>query len=144
MNLSDWLYIKHFKPSEFNQPNKLNFQLLREVDALRNMCKKPIYVTPDGSYRKGDPREHGKGNALDVVCPDVELMEFYLLAERFKFNGIGVYPKWKWNNETVGGLHLDVRKLAHPYGARWMGLKIDNANQYITLNTVNLKTYGVV
>ena len=73
------------------------------------MIDKPIII--HSSYREGDPRYHGKGEAVDIHIKGISLLCAYALAnESGLFGGIGVYPKW--NNP---GLHLDMR----PERARW-------------------------
>ena len=106
----DWCDIKHFKPSEFDHPNKMNPYLIRRLDQFREMIGKPIIIHSD--YRPGDSGQHGLGNAVDIHVKGMNVVDQYLLAEKTGlFNGIGVYPNW--NNP---GLHLDVRK-GSP--ARW-------------------------
>jgi len=61
------------------------------------------------------------------------LLDFYLAAERFSFNGIGIYPSWAHK-----GLHLDVRELRkYQPGARW--IRVDS--EYIKLNSENVRKF---
>lgn len=110
----DWKKIKHFKPSEFSEPNKMEPLLIHCLDRLREIVKQPIIV--HSSYRVGDTGTHGRGEAVDIHIKGLNVVEQFLIAEKTRlFSGIGVYPFW--NNP---GLHLDVRELkAHEIGKRW-------------------------
>lgn len=153
--LLDWLALKHFKKygtsDKWGNPDKLDATLLLKLDDLREFMGMPIQVT--SGWRENDPREHGKGLALDIVCPGADLFSFYLAAERFQFPGLGVYPHWQWDGITVGGLHVDQRVLGVRIGshntefkgARWFCFKNESSVQvYTTLNKENLKRFGVI
>lgn len=155
MMLLDWSILKHFKKygtsDVWGDPNKLDATLLMKADDLREFVGMTIHVV--SGYRDGDPREHGQGNALDLICPGLPLLDFYLAAERFGFTGLGVYPHWQWDGVVTGGLHCDVRPLGvrigthntEYKGARWLAYKNDEGNQiYTVLNKENLKRYNVI
>lgn len=109
MQTKDWEAIEFFKPEEFSQPDKMEYHFINRLDMFRKMIDKPIII--HSSYREGDPRYHGKGEAVDIHIKGISLLCAYALAnESGLFGGIGVYPKW--NNP---GLHLDMR----PERARW-------------------------
>jgi hypothetical protein len=101
-----------------------------------------IVVT--SGYRQGDKAEHGKGQAVDIIVPDYKgrLLDLYMIAERFNFGGIGVYPEWSFNGVVTGGLHLDTR--VNLTGARWVGVKVAGSNEYLGLTQDVLKKYGVI
>lgn len=138
--------LKYFKPDSkdsWGDPSKMDAGLLKMLDQLRELTKAPIYVTsgyrPTGSTTDS---QHKYGRAVDIMCPALSLLDFYMLAERVGFNGIGVYPHWHYQGTTCGGLHVDVRPDAR---ARWMAVKDDrNVQIYIALNKKNLKSYGVI
>lgn len=139
--------LKYFHPhssDNWRDPSKMNRELLLKLDALREFLGKPGYVT--SGYRPGDPSsEHSRGNAVDIVFPDVPLLQLYLSAERFNFTGIGVYPNWAYHSKIVGGLHLDVRVLHTLHGARWLGVEDGRGkNRYLELSPHTLKLYGVI
>lgn len=62
---------------------------------------------------------HVEGEAIDLICPEgFSLYDFY--HDWTQFNprgGLGLYPKWTWNGERRGGLHIDIRE--DPPGRRW-------------------------
>lgn len=137
--------IRYFRPNTsdvWGDPQKIDLTLLTSLDQLRELTQKPIHVT-SGFRSEGSTKDsqHKYGRAVDVICPGMDLFEFYLLAERVGFNGIGVYPHWHWNASQVGGLHLDVRPGER---ARWMGVKIGGVQQYTALTPANLKGFGVI
>jgi uncharacterized protein YcbK (DUF882 family) len=118
----------------------VNPDIIMVLHGVMERTKKDIIVT--SGYRPGDPGTHGRGQAVDIVSPGTPLMELYLIAERFNFTGIGMYPMWTVDNSViVGGLHLDLRTDSP---ARWMGLGTDKKQQYIALNVENLKKHGVI
>lgn len=125
MNNLRWCDIKYFKPSEFNEPNKMDYYLINRLDQFREMIGKPIII--HSSYREGDPGYHGTGEAADIHVKDMNVFDAFLLAEKSGlFNGIGVYPNW--NNP---GLHLDIR----PKPARWGCWSRTTPNIYVTLDS---------
>lgn len=155
MMLLDWGVLKHFQKfgssDHWGDPDRLDAVLLMKVDDLRDSIGMPIHVT--SGFRDGDPKEHGRGLALDIVCPGVPLLDFWIEAERYAFPGLGVYSDWHWDGVTTGGLHVDQRVLGtqiggHPTeyrGARWFCYKGDAGVQiYTTLTKENLKKYNVI
>lgn len=150
----DWEKIKHFSKDEFVKPELMNFNLLKKLDCYREYLGTKIIVSysTNGSHTKQS--QHYLGNAVDVVFPEYKgsLFSLYLIAERFNFCGIGVYPKWSYKNKKIGGLHLDERPLEAPLyqGARWIGVPEfnqalgKNKNAYYALNPRNLITYNVI
>ena len=134
--MTHWPNITYFNPysrfDKWGDPDKMDYALISCLDVLRKSMGTPIYVT--SGYRKGDPRSHGKGIAVDVVCPEVNLIDFYLQAERGPFSGIGIYPDWEMNGELTGGLHLDQDTRT----GRWIGLGKGKERTYLPLNQDNL------
>lgn len=117
-------------------------QVIEELKKFQAKIGADIVVT--SAKRPGDPAEHGRGLAVDIIVPAFadRLLELYLASERFKFGGIGVYPKWHYAGVVTGGLHLDMRDVSE--GARWMGVKVDGVNQYLALDQNNLREFGVI
>lgn len=153
--------IKYFKADStidnWGDPSKINGWLLKCLDTFRARLDTPIIVT--SGFRNGDPKEHGKGLAVDIVVPDFKghLLDLFLEAERFPFGGIGLYRDWVYKGNRIGGLHVDMRPLgSQDMAARWFCIR-DGAEKfqnhslitklqqnYISLNAENLKLYGVI
>lgn len=53
----------HFSREEFDHPDEMSEILLLRLDAARDIAGMPFYITSD--YRPGDPKAHGRGNAVD-------------------------------------------------------------------------------
>lgn len=134
MNNLRWCDIKHFKPSEFNEPNKMDFYLINRLDQFREMCGKPIII--HSSYRENDSGYHGSGEAVDIHVKDMNVFDAFLLAEKSGlFNGIGVYPNW--NNP---GLHLDIRQKPARWGC-WTPTDPKKKNIYVQLDSEFWRRY---
>lgn len=131
---TDWTRVKNFERKEWRmKPDLVSSELIYLVDDLTTYLKEKnshqpvciIHVAYENTGHSEDS-EHYRGLAVDLHFNGLTLIEQYLAAERFPFTGIGVYPYW---NQL--GLHLDVRELKTPYGARWGKSKED---EYVSLN----------
>lgn len=144
--MSNFSGIKHFSAhspiDQWGDASKMDHTLLLQLDQLREHIKTAIYVS-SGFRLSGSTADsqHKLGRAVDVLCPGMDLFSFYLAAERFGFQGIGIYPHWKWKNVMIGGLHLDTRTTGP---ARWMGVLSPVGQTYVALDPKNLKDYGVI
>lgn len=140
-----WDELKYFKPNEnWGDPDKIDHHLLIALEAFRELIKEPIHVNC-GTQGEHVPNSlHYQGKAVDVCFPEIKkpLIDYYFFAERVGFGGIGVYPYWRYNNQIIGGLHLDVRDVG--VASRWIGVKIDHKTQYFGFNWENLKNYKIV
>lgn len=137
-----WEQLKHFTKSEaWGEPDKMNPRLLLELDAFREYLNAPIFISCGTQGRHENGSQHYIGNAVDIVLMSQKfaLLDVYLMAERFKFNGIGVYPFWKYNGQAYGGLHLDVGERV----GRWIGYPAHGEQKYMAINKVNLKQVGL-
>lgn len=139
--------IKHLNPDEGNwgDASKIDATLLQMVDQLATYLDTKIFVT-SGYRPQSDGSQHQLGKALDIMVPEYEgtLLQFYQAAEALGFPGLGVYPRWRYNGQAIGGLHVDVRDTPNQH-ARWMGVPTSKpgGQVYIGLTPENLKTWGV-
>lgn len=132
MNNLRWCEIKHFKPHEFNEPNKMDYYLINRLDQFREAIEKPIII--HSSYRENDSGYHGSGEAVDIHIVGLNVLDQYLLAEKSGlFNGIGVYSCW--NNP---GLHLDIRPNPARWGC-WTPTGDSAKNIYVSLDSAFIK-----
>ena len=133
MTKEEWKEIKWFSPQEaFGDPDKMSFDLLKRLDALREFCGNPIiihYAYATGGHSENS--QHYLGNAADLHIEGTTLINQYLLSERFNFGGLGIYPEW---NDP--GLHCDVRRKGkeEPYN-RWAKVN----GKYVFLNETVLR-----
>ena len=111
-----WRTLRYFSPEEFHYPNKLNPDMLRLLDSMRASIDGQGIVTinADFDFAGHAPNSwHYKGRAVDLVIRNSETKEplnivtQLLIALRFNWKGIGVYPYWR-----SPGLHLDNRPLS--------------------------------
>ena len=133
MRKEHWEQIGYFTPTEnWGDPAKMSFELVKRLDCLREFCGNPIIIHCGYAIQgHSENSQHYLGKAADLHIMGLSLINQYLLAERFNFGGIGLYPDWKHP-----GLHCDVRKKAieDPYN-RWA--KIDG--KYVFLNETVLR-----
>jgi len=151
--MEHWNKYKYFRPFDtsdnWGDPQKMNPDLLVRLDSLRKFIGHALHVT--SAYRQMDKKQHGLGNAVDIICPAFEdpsdLFDLYLCAERFNFTGIGIYVHWAWQGKTVGGLHVDVREIedGFPKGSRWLSYRTPGGTQeYTSLNCETIRSFGLV
>ncbi len=115
MTQAEWKYIKHFKPNEnWGDPAKMDDLLLKHLDLLRDFAGFPFEVHC-GYETSGHATNsyHYQGLAVDGHFEGLSLVEQFLFAIQFQFNGIGIYPYW-----NKPGLHLDIRP--GPRRAMWL------------------------
>ncbi len=123
--------LRHFKPSEFDNYEKMDNKTLLSLDALREAWGRPITVTSDYRGTSTNDNVGGKkdsqhlaGRAVDIVPSGItpsNIRSFYDLAVRSGFTGIGIYtnfgspvfhldtrPGWaRWSRFSVGGKLVD-------------------------------------
>ena len=152
--MSIWDKLKYFSPSEnWGDPHKVDHRLLLFLDHYRHDLNVPLIVTSsvryDNPYSAHFPNADGFAEAVDVIPllskRNVKLFDCFLLATKYPFTGIGVYPFWQIQGKTdLGGLHLDVctrrLKLYHSSG-HWVGLP---QKRYVDLNSDVLRKYGII
>ena len=136
MTDKDWLKIKHFDKNEFKHPEIMQKSIVFLADGFRSYTGLPTLINDDGRIGTGTS-QHFLGKALDIVVVGLDVLDQYLLAEKYqKFKGIGIYPCW-----NRPGLHVDDRDGAP---ARWLAYKSGDGRQlYTKLNSENIKRYVI-
>lgn len=110
MTNSEWDKIKYFKSAEFNQPDKMSFELIKILDRIREFTNQPITIT--SSYREGDDKSHGRGLAVDFRCNDsVSRHNFIKAIIGCKISRFGIYDKH---------IHVDIDN-SLPQRVVWVG-----------------------
>lgn len=145
--------LRFFSEKEFApHPEKMSHDFLYRLDSFREYLRVPMFVTSSSGGSHSPTSFHYKGLAADIIVPEQKgsLAALWLMAERFDFTGIGIYPEWEYNGKKCGGLHLDYRPMKFFQGARWIGIKKLNPdtqkleNKYFPLNIANLKRYRII
>jgi len=96
--LDIFTHLRHFKRSEFSNPNGMSTELLLKLDWARNKSNLPFVLT--STYRANDVRSHGKGLAVDISCQNsAHRLTMVKALLEVDFNRIGIYEKH---------LHVDV------------------------------------
>ena|SRR6266850_141312 len=132
----DWSTIRHFQRGEFvKDPDKVAWDTVLLLDEMRDVIGSPIHIhiAWDDSGHSTDSSHYTDSRdfatAVDLHFEGLSLLDQWLFAERFPWNGIGLYPYW-----DHPGLHVDLRRLGrdHPHlGKRWWR---DAAGVYQPLN----------
>ncbi len=105
-----WDFVKHFKPEEFNEPQKIDPSLIYLIDKIRDGYGCPIRINASYATTGHSPNSyHYKGLALDFVFlenkPDY-LRQFIYLSRFLAIGGLGFYLDWH-----MPGWHIDLRKV---------------------------------
>ena len=95
--------------------------LLDKLYHLRVFVGRRIFIY--SGYRACDAGIHGEKKAFDIHIENMHVIDQYLVAERFNFGGIGVYPYWR-----NAGIHIDVREKSGRWGR-------DKNGRYVALNS---------
>lgn len=124
----------------------MSFELMKELDLFRGALGQKIVVTYGTQGDHIDGSFHYLGLAVDIIVPShtpTNLLDLYLLASKFRFNGIGLYPDWMLGGLLTGGLHLDCRPGA--VRATWLGvLDKRDRREYQPLTQRNLELCGLI
>jgi hypothetical protein len=159
MTMSDWKHINymHYRHENWGSPvTSISKSLVFNLENLRIFANKPCVLTSKAFTQSGhSPKsQHYVGNAADWRLLNSSLVEMYILAERFNFTGIGLYPPIHIVNENIervsGKLpfvHTDVREL-DPLNvqSRWIGIPVQCKDEnlslrYFELNFENFMLY---
>ena len=127
--------------------SKISLKLIGELNRFNKYIDTQMVIT-SGYRPKKSPADsfsyHQTGEAVDVVFPLFKgsLVDMFLKALRFNFNGVGIYKDWHFEGKTVGGLHLDVRNKDSK--SIWMAYNVKGVQTYDNLSFANLKIRGFV
>src|SRR3972149_4038640 len=118
-----WNDIKWFKAEEFDDAHKINLgkdmdmETVHRLDSLRGWVACPVIITAGYDSQGHSPDSyHYKGKAVDIIiCTEMTMREQWQYIKISGFNGIGVYPDWKYK-DFRGGFPLDSRDV--PQGWR--------------------------
>jgi hypothetical protein len=111
----DWSKIKHFARDEFNSPDEMDPVLIVKLDAVREMCGFPLFVS--SSFRSGDRRAHGRGNAVDISSRPRG--GFIHGSERFAIIQAALATGFVRIGDYDRHIHLDVDKSLPQYVLWW-------------------------
>jgi hypothetical protein len=113
-----WNSLLHLSKSQFDYPDNMQWSIVAALDQFIGIVgSRPEILS---TYRPGDPRQHGKGTAIDTAWAGANPLEINQAALDSKlFSGIGVYI----NPAGVASHHFDTRTdrtVENP--ARWGGV----------------------
>jgi zinc D-Ala-D-Ala carboxypeptidase len=121
----EWTLIKHFKPSEFKEPEKMGFEMMRWLDLVRERAGVPFRIT--SSYRSPEYNKEvggAKDSAhTDVPCDAVDIGKPTNEA-RYKIiraamdcgcQRLGLYQN--------GSIHLDRSEDSRPAPRIWIAVE---------------------
>lgn len=108
----DWNIIRHFKPEEFQHPEKMGYQFMLKLDAFRHQAGVPFRIT--SSYRTpAHNKEVGgaKDSAhVDDICDAVDIwpadshQAYQIIRAAFicGYERIGIYANGSFHFDTTG------------------------------------------
>ena len=113
-----WGDVRWFTDAEFDYSHgkflgkDMDMETVHRLDSLRGWVACPIIITAGYDSQGHSPDSyHYKGKAIDIIiCTDMTMREQWQYIKISGFNGIGVYPDWKYK-DFKGGWHLDVRDI---------------------------------
>lgn len=138
---SQWNSFLHLSPGDFQYPAGLQFSIVSALDRfIGQIGSKPEIIS---DYREGDPRQHGKGLAIDTAWPGQNPLEVNQAAlDSHLFSGVGIYV----NPAGVASHHFDTRvERSVDAPARWGGViehpvqadgSVGKAIEYTTMQAV--------
>lgn len=107
MTEMDWQRIKYFKRQEFKHPELMKPELLYQLDLQRAALGLPFILTSDARPEKENQEAGGvsnslhiSGEAVDVKCPQIHPLDFFLFSCKYLWTEIGLYE--------IGILHLGL------------------------------------
>lgn len=122
----DWTRVRHFRRDEWRMdPEAILPATVYLLDEMREAAGRPIviHVAADDDRRAHVPgsshyaTEFAPATAVDFHIVGMPLLDQWLLAERFPWRGLGIYPFW-----ANPGLHCDLRPVGREHqqmGHRW-------------------------
>ena len=131
-----WKELRYFKKKEFEDPDKIDYELLMLLDKFRAWVRKPINIHCAYEKRDNPSSQHNYGRAVDCHIVGLSLFDQMMAALKFcDWTGVGVYPDW-----NSPGLHLDIRNIKPPKKKKtWM----KKNGSYIALSEKNILNYVI-
>jgi hypothetical protein len=113
-----WASLIHLKKTDFRQPDLMQWSIVRALDVFVSIVKSRPVILDD--YRAGDPKQHGRGLAIDTTWPGVNPLDINRRALGSNlFSGIGLYV----NEAGAVSHHFDTRTDRTPANpAKWGGI----------------------
>lgn len=112
-------FSKKYKSDRWGEHNRLCKGLLYLTDYARKRIGSPLVVLSGTGGTHVKSSQHFLGRAVDLFCPKLSLLDFFLELEKLPWTGIGIYP-------NMNSIHCDIGipsdKANRP--TRWIGMKI--------------------
>ncbi len=137
-----WKSLLHLKAGDFAHADQMQWSIVRALDLFISIVKTRPVILSD--FRLGDPRQHGRGTAVDTTWPGANPLDINRRALGANlFSGIGLYV----NEAGVVSHHFDTRidrtpakpatwggVIEHPYNEETK--KTDKTISYVGLSQV--------
>lgn len=137
MKHTDFVHIQYFTAREIENTGAniadVEYDLIHNLDRLRQMLKKKIYLLPNGlTTGNHSSKEHPEGIAGDFTIQGItakDVVKVVVLASYIGFKGIGVYR----NENGAYSFHMDLRNEL----ALWKGTKYEDGGWNYSSLTFN-------
>ena len=102
----------------------VDLKLLQLLDELNKFSGNKVFIHRMLDTGAKPTSQHYFGRAADLHIRGLHVIDQYLMAERFNFGGLGIYPRDVWTKTP--GIHVDVRETE--IGRRWGYIRGQDGN----------------
>lgn len=147
MTPEDWKSVRHFEPSEFSAPERMDYDFVKQLDAYRAKLGESVLINySNGQEQHAAGSLHYEGKAADIMFHRHVTLDDWMMATRF-FTEVGLYRDWERDGQVLGGLHVGYERFALSYAMQrkyWIGYKREGATLYVPFSLANLKALNLL
>lgn len=151
MIISEWQRIRYFSDRDnWGTPSLMDFDFVHTLDTYRAFHGFPMIVTSGTQGKHEEHSLHYSGFAGDFIFITLslpQLFDRFIDASRFGFSEIGIYPHWKYNGRTTGGIHLGKARTVEgnevPRKKIWLRVPgAEGKDEQLAVTVENLARWG--
>jgi uncharacterized protein YcbK (DUF882 family) len=123
MRPEDWAGIRHFSPAEFSVPERMGYEFVKWLDALRALCGFALKISSDVRTPEQNEAAEGatKSAHMDVICDTVDISAHCLTGAKRLRLVIAAYTLGcrRFGVYENGSVHIDCTEDRRPH-AMWV------------------------